>query len=374
MAAQDICWNASEIQNNWPEKIDMVLQALKTFPLSIEAWGMLGAFYRYDLPKSRRNYDQSVRMYENAIRSARKLNPSWSDDRTEPLEWGHVETRPYIRALQGRAMALKEAGRIEEAIVEAKKLIKWHENNPICQLLCNWCLEAGNTQDFLQLYADIDEDRRDAPLAYSYVLYQILRWENGEVVEKAIEKALCSALKENQFIPDLLLQEETIQEIKMQYLDSGGPKEAHQYAVDAQSIWRAHPGALRWLAAKKNSDGNPVPATLDLIQILRSKIDVRVKCEHTALNGSDRKTSFVYANQRRDTSVGCALPEFYWPNELEDEYSPGSPILLYRNDLFDDDRPQNLRLCWRKTTEEKILEVPFWKVLCEGIFEGWIES
>ena len=373
-AAQDICWSAMDAEG-LPEKIDLVLQALKAFPLCIEAWGMLGAFYRYDLPIYQRDYEQSVRMYENAIKSARKLNPSWTDDRTECLEYGHVETRPYIRALQGRAMALKESGRIDEAIQEAKKLLKWHENNPIGQLLCNWFLEAGDTQGFLQLYADQhDEGRRNAPLTYSYVLYQFLRWKKGEVVEKAVEKALCAALEENQFIPDLLLQQEDIQEIQMQYVDSCGPKEAHSYAVDAQSIWRAHPAALEWLATKKSSQNEPIPDSSELIRLLRSKIDVRVRCEHTALNGSDKKMSFVYANQRRDTSVGCALPDFYWPRELDNEYSPGDPILMFRNDLFDDNRPQNSRLCWRKTTQEAILEVPFWKVLDEGIVEGWIKE
>ncbi|KAL3932151.1 MAG: hypothetical protein SGARI_004038, partial [Bacillariaceae sp.] len=91
---------------------------------------MLGAFYRYEFPLHQRDYEQSIRMYDNAIKSARKLNPSWTEDRTEPLEWGHVEHRPYLRALQGRAIAIHECGRIEEAIEEAQKLLKWHQNNP----------------------------------------------------------------------------------------------------------------------------------------------------------------------------------------------------------------------------------------------------
>ena len=91
--AQDICWNASEAQT-LPEKINMVLQALTTFPHSIEAWSMLGAFYRYELPKSQRDYDQSIQIYKNSIKSARKLNPSWSDDRMEALQWGHIENQP----------------------------------------------------------------------------------------------------------------------------------------------------------------------------------------------------------------------------------------------------------------------------------------
>ena len=111
-----------------------------------------------------------------------------------------------------------------------------------------------------------------------------------------------------------------------------------------------------------------------MIQILKSTVDVRVRCKHSALNGNDTKTSTVYANQRRDTCAGNALPDFYWPRELEREYSPRDPILLYRNDLFADDHPRDSRLCWRKTKQDLIFEVPFWKVLCDGIREGWLKD
>jgi hypothetical protein len=48
----------------------------------------------------------SLRMYDNAIRCARKLNPAWREGRKERLELGHFQNRPYTSPVDRCGAAL----------------------------------------------------------------------------------------------------------------------------------------------------------------------------------------------------------------------------------------------------------------------------
>lgn len=370
--AQDLCYDAMEARH-LPKKVNLLIKALKVFPLSTEAWGMLGAYYRHDLPEGQRDYEKSVRMYENSMRCARKLNPEWTEDREEKLEWGYIEHRPYLRSVLGLALSLKELGRTGEAIAVAKKLLRWNpgDNQGVRTILCNWLLEAGDTEACLNLVMDYQTDGRnyDSSLSYSYLLLQFLRWKRGDALEEAVQKALCAALDSNPYVPDLLLKKDPIEKLELQYLDSGGPKEAISYVVDAQGTWRAHAGALVWLADQRSSQNDATPADWQLVRLLRSEMVLLVYCKHTALDGTGQSTSWIRVTQRKDKCFGCAVPDFVWPAELDREYSSGQPIIMYWNEFG-----QDMRSRWRKTCQADIIEVPFWKVLIQGADAGWFKE
>ncbi len=71
-----------------------------------DAW----RFYRWEVSDNLQDMVTSLRMYDNAIRCARKLNPAWREDRKERLEWGHFQNRPYLRSMWGRAIDLHHLG------------------------------------------------------------------------------------------------------------------------------------------------------------------------------------------------------------------------------------------------------------------------
>ena len=71
-----------------------------------DAW----RFYRWEVSDNLQDMVTLLRMYDNAIRCARKLNPAWREDRKERLEWGHFQTRPYLRSMWGRAIDLHHLG------------------------------------------------------------------------------------------------------------------------------------------------------------------------------------------------------------------------------------------------------------------------
>ena len=47
--AQDMCYDAMEMKDGSAEKLTHILRALEHFPLSTEAWGMLGHFYQFEV-------------------------------------------------------------------------------------------------------------------------------------------------------------------------------------------------------------------------------------------------------------------------------------------------------------------------------------
>eukprot|EP00978_Attheya_sp_CCMP212_P037541 scaffold178084_cov44-Attheya_sp.AAC.2 len=65
--AQDMCHDAMDLPFGSTERLQLVLQALKIFALSVEAWGMLGHVYDYEIdPKKTKAKEcamEALKMY-----------------------------------------------------------------------------------------------------------------------------------------------------------------------------------------------------------------------------------------------------------------------------------------------------------------------
>ena len=237
--AQTMCYDAMEMEEGSQEKLLEVLDALSYFPLSTEAWGMLGHFYFWGVLKIRTKEcsTEALKMHDNAIVCARKLNPTWSDDRKEELQ-NDIEHRPYLRSLCGRAFALKGVGKTRDAIIQGKKLLRINprDGQGIRKYLCSWYLEMGDTEGPTNLLRRFGTSC-SAPMAYHDVLLQFLLWEKDDTVENDVKKALYVAMKENTFVPDLVLAND---EIEMDEDSSalGSIEEGKVYARDFGRIWQ----------------------------------------------------------------------------------------------------------------------------------------
>lgn len=365
-AAQNLCYDAMDCPAGSVEKVRLIIKALKLFPLCIEAWGLLGAYYRHDLPKEQRDYKKSVQLYENAIQCATKINPEWRED--EIAKRGErpcfsVESRPYERALVGHAISLEKQGETGAAITAAKKILKWNPHSSIKNVACMWMLKAGDVENFANFMRDMDMKGYTLPtaLAFADVLFQFMRWKKGEILEESVKRTLYGALETNVYVPDLLLQKENVDEIEVESYTPDGPTDAHLYVQDAQSVWRSVPGAVEWLK-KQKGDASQLPSEIDLIMILRRGPVSLIKCKNTSLDGSGERISTLRATQRHKHCFGTLAPDFYWPAELSKVHSEGTPIPVFHRDI-DGDRCDSLRDCWRSTTYGDIVEIPFWKIL-----------
>jgi hypothetical protein len=151
--AQELCYVAMDMEDGSTKKINKVLEALHIFPLSTEAWRMLGQYYagiqlRVVESKKKTCAAEALRMYDTAIACARKLNPTWQEDPKKKLSYGEMENRPYFRSLHGRAIALYDLGARELAIAQAKKMMFLNpsDNQGVRLLLCTWFLEVGDIE------------------------------------------------------------------------------------------------------------------------------------------------------------------------------------------------------------------------------------
>ncbi|KAK1748760.1 hypothetical protein QTG54_000699 [Skeletonema marinoi] len=373
-AAQDICYDAMDMTKGSTEKLIEILHALGTFPLSTEAWGMLGHFYQFEVdPKGSREKlccAEALKMHDTAILCARKLNPTWSDDRSDELSWGEIENRPYLRALLGRAQCLKNTGKRDEAIRQAKKIMRLNpgDNQGVRKLLCSCFLEARDTEGCTNLLRKFDT-KDDACLAYTDVLLQYLRWMKDDVVENDVRLALYTAIQTNPFVPDMLErvhgfedddadEDDEDSDSNDGYYSIGGSDEAKMYAKDSRKLWKKYHDAISWMRSLKFSNGK-IPEESDLIDLLRSGVKLRVKCIHTDIAGSEEPIySTFIGTQRRNACIGCGLPDFYWPRQLNQPHQPASDILIHDN-AFDTDKN------WRRTDYVDIEEVPYWAILLQ---------
>lgn len=195
--AQNMCYDAIEMTKGSTEKLLQNLRVLDTFPLSTEALGILGHYYHYEVVQTHKKNRsaEALKIYDIAILCARKLNPTWTESRSDELPDG-IENRPCLRALSGRAYILKNIGKINEAIRQAKQIIRLNPSNNqgIHQKLCTWFLEAKDTEGCTNLLRKYGTNI-DTFLAYADVLLQYLRWIKDDAVENNIKKALYVAIK-----------------------------------------------------------------------------------------------------------------------------------------------------------------------------------
>ena len=118
---------------------------------------------------------------------------------------------------------------VAEAIHTGKLLLKWNpgDNRGVRTLLCNWMLEAGDTECCSQLLRSFG-GFRECSLAYKDVLLRFQSWTRGDVAEEDARTALSVALRSNMLVPGLLLEDQ-VARVKFESLDSGGPREAASY-------------------------------------------------------------------------------------------------------------------------------------------------
>ena len=362
--AQATCYDAMEMYPGTMDKLQTILNALKKFPLSTEAWSLLGSFYREleEIHPNKSNLcsQKSLEMYDTAIQCARILNPEWTNYRQSTLEWGLMYTRPYLRALCFRSMSLHKLGRTVEAVDQAKKILKLNpsDNQGIRKLLCNWYLEISDTEGILNLFRSFNVEH-DGFLAYSDVLLQFLRWKKDDIFEDSLKKTLYKALKANPYIPSFLIAD-TYQPKKFDYLDCGGPKEAQDYATKAYFLWRKYPGAVEWLKSCQYFNDRKVPSKKGLIELLRSGVEVFVHCTHTDKRGFDETTSTIKVTQKRKVCIGNALHTFEWPSHLNKPHKISNHIWMHNNDFEAENK-------WRITLYGLVKEVPYWKILLEFV-------
>ncbi len=159
--------------------------------------------------------------------------------------WGFLETRPYMRARHGLALALLDLGEEAAAVEHFRAMLKLNpgDNQGIRYLLLGCLLrrdDAAAVKELLGAY----EDEWSAYWLYTRAL---VAFRDGHAAEKKTARVVQDAWSANQHVPAILAGVEPPATSENGYITVGGADEATDYVRACGPAWRQTPGAVVWL-------------------------------------------------------------------------------------------------------------------------------
>jgi tetratricopeptide (TPR) repeat protein len=234
--AQALMYEAWD-EHNPARRLALAHQALKISPDCADAYVLLAEEEAASLQQAHDLYRQGVEA------GRRALGETYFEENAGHF-WGLLETRPYMRSLEGLASTLWESGRREEALAAYRELIRLNpgDNQGIRYVLADLLLELNQDAELGTLLEAYDNDA-SAVWSYSRALYL---FRQAGANQKAT-RALRQALEQNPYVLRYLIAEVRIPNMLPDFIGFGEESEAQVYAAHHLNYWRRSPGALEWL-------------------------------------------------------------------------------------------------------------------------------
>jgi tetratricopeptide (TPR) repeat protein len=234
--AQDIMYDAWE-RTTSRSRIALAHKALTISPLCADAYNLL-AEEAGSVQEARDLYARGVEAGELALGA-------------EGFEgyaghfWGFLETRPYMRARAGLAIALIKLGDETAAIEHFRAMLKLNpnDNQGIRYLLLGCLLRCDDAAAVKKLLAAY-KDEWSACWLYTRAL---IAFRDGQAAEKKITRLVQDAWSANQHVPAILAGTKPPVSSDNGYITMGGADEATDYVRDCGPAWHQTPGAVTWL-------------------------------------------------------------------------------------------------------------------------------
>jgi tetratricopeptide (TPR) repeat protein len=161
--------------------------------------------------------------------------------------WGHLETRPYMRARLGLARALRGLGRDDEAVAHYRALLELNpgDNQGVRYVLLATLLQRGMNDEAGALLSEHEDDLQ-ALWPYGRLLWQLR--VNGDTART--RAAFDAALRANPHVVPYLLDPESLPFDRPPHFALRSREEAAYVAETLADAFAATDGALAWLAAQ----------------------------------------------------------------------------------------------------------------------------
>lgn len=234
--AQDIMYDAWD-RTTSRSRITLARKALTTSPLCADAYNLL-AEEAGSVQEARDLYARGVEAGELALGTA-------GFEEYAGHFWGFLETRPYMRARAGLAIALIKLGDENTAIEHFRAMLKLNpnDNQGIRYLLLGCLLRRDDPAAVKRLLATY-KDEWSACWLYTRVL---IAFRDGHAAEKKTVRLVQDAWSANQHVPAILSGALPPMISDSGYITMGGADEATYYVGDCGPAWRQTPGAIAWL-------------------------------------------------------------------------------------------------------------------------------
>ncbi len=242
-SARDLVDRAWSAQGR--RRVALVRQALALWPDCVDAWVLL----------AQREHDpeRAVALYSRAVEAAsRVLDPLFLFEMAGNA-WEVPKARPYLRVRFDLAETLWQAGRLKEAIDHYKELLRLNpmDNQGARFRLVDALILLGRDPEAARV---LDAYPEELLARFLYVRTLLAFRREGD--SPGARNCLTFALRRNRFIPEYLLMEDLLlEEEPPLFFRPGERSEAVAYALGAQEVWEATPGALGWLHERTSTRG-----------------------------------------------------------------------------------------------------------------------
>src|SRR5580658_283393 len=234
--AQDVMYDAWE-RTTSRSRIALAHKALGISPLCADAYVLLGEEAR-SIKEARDYYAKGVEAGELA------LGPKGFKEYDGHF-WGFLETRPYMRARGGLALALLKLGEEAAAVEHFRAMLKLNpgDNQGVRYLLLGSLLRRDDVAAVNELLAAY-KDEWSACWLYTRTL---VAFREGHAAEQRAARLVQDAWSANQHVPAILAGTEPPMTSDKGYITMGGADEATDYVRDCGPAWSQTPGAVAWL-------------------------------------------------------------------------------------------------------------------------------
>lgn len=240
--AQELIYDAFDTDDP-QRRVDLAEEALQISEDCTDAYVLLAEEIAEDAEEARELYEAGVRAGERAL---------GEDLFTEEAGnfWGILETRPYMRALEGLAHSLWVLGEREQALAHYRRILELNpgDNQGVRYQLAGSLFEEGLDEELGELLEQYEEE------ASAYWLYTRALWRfrtEGDSERAAGE--LEEAIEGNPYVPLYLLgRKNFLAQGLPELIGLGDESEAVSYFARALTEWLKTPGAVEWL--RENSD------------------------------------------------------------------------------------------------------------------------
>ena len=234
--AQDVMYEAWD-RSASRSRIALAHKALAISPLCADAYNLL-AEEAATIAEARDLYARGLDAGELA------LGPEGFEE-YEGHFWGFLETRPYMRARHGLALALLELGEEEAALEHFRAMLKLNpgDNQGVRYLLLGCLIKRNDMAAVKELLAAYEDEWS----AYWLYTRALVAFREGNEAEQQALRLVQDAWSANQHVPAILAGAEPPVTSRSGYITVGGADEATDYVRDCGPAWRQTPGAVAWL-------------------------------------------------------------------------------------------------------------------------------
>lgn len=235
--AQELAYDAMEAEGRL--QIKRARQALALSPDCADAWVILG--------DSASTPEVALERYERGVEAGvRAIGPERFAARAGEF-WGHLDTRPYMRARLALAQTLRSLGRDEEALEHYRELLRLNpnDNQGVRYLLVAARLELNQNDEAGALLDQYDGDIQ-ALWLYARALWRF-RTEGDTARARA---ALDEARRANAHVVKYLLSPESIPLDRPPHFALGSKDEGAYIAEALGDAFETTAGAVLWLLSQ----------------------------------------------------------------------------------------------------------------------------